>query len=421
MDVSAINETLVRYASGDLTDAHLIAQIQSWAGDLPGGIEDLRKHWPADRLPVVRDYFCVAQLGEGASGVVYTAIHLADEPRMVALKLLRLIADADKRRFFEREVEILKRLDCPHIARYLDSGSVGGTPYLAMERVCGKPLDEYLKLRAATLLDKLAIFERVVEAVRELHDAGVIHRDLSPRHVLVDDHGEVRIVDLGISTARGDDWATQVLRTQTQLGSVIGTLKYMSPEQAWGGLYDTDFRADIWALGVMLHEIATDGDYPYSLEPLVGKSQADSLLYRIQNEAPARPQVRDPRFAGGLSTLISRCLAHEPRRRLGSAAELAGDLRRLCESQRITTQPLPLTYRLQRIAIGLALHARTALWSVIVLASVLLIFTLVHVLNVHWFVTPNAYSVETQKRLLKAAHPTGEIELRVVGIFRLHH
>jgi serine/threonine protein kinase len=162
----------------------------------------LREHWPVDRLPIIGAYHCIDRIGEGASGVVYAAVDLDQRPRLVALKLLRFIADEDKRRFFEREVEILKALDLPHVARYLASGSFRGTAYLAMEWARGLPLDEFLATRTAQLAEKLAIFEKVAAAVAELHAAGVIHRDLKPRHIIVDDTGEVCIVDLGLSAVR---------------------------------------------------------------------------------------------------------------------------------------------------------------------------------------------------------------------------
>jgi serine/threonine protein kinase len=416
MDAAMLNQMLARLDRADLSPEAFLEWLDEVLASRTDGRAWLREHWPVDRLPIIGAYHCIDRIGEGASGVVYAAVDLDRHPRLVALKLLRFIADEDKRRFFEREVEILKALDLPHVARYLASGSFRGTAYLAMEWARGLPLDEFLATRTAQLADKLAIFEKVAAAVAELHAAGVIHRDLKPRHIIVDDTGEVCIVDLGLSAVRAGDWATQIRRTQTRLGRIIGTLKYMSPEQAWGGLYRTDHRADIWALGVMLFEIATHGDYPYSLEPREGLSPADALLHRIQHDAPRAPQIRDRGVAADLATLISRCLAHEPRRRLASAAELADDLARIRARQRINTRPLPFNYRVQRIAIGLALHARTALWSLIVLCTTVALFGWIFVGNIHWVTQGDAYSIETRERLIKAAHPHESIPIRVVGI-----
>ncbi|MCB9865878.1 MAG: protein kinase [Phycisphaerales bacterium] len=416
MDAASVREMLARHAAGALTDDDLLAHMRAWHAAAPDGLEDLRRAWPSERLPVIGEYFCVADLGEGASGMVYRAVRWGPAPHVVALKLLRLIADEDKRRFFEREVEILKGLHCRHVARYLDSGTVHGTSFLCMELVEGTPLDDYLTIHAPGLDAKLGILAKVARAVAELHEAGVVHRDLKPRHIIVDAHGQPHIVDLGLSAARGDDWATLIRKTQTRLGRIIGTLKYMSPEQAWGGLYPTDHRADIWALGVILFEIVTNGSLPYSQEPLEGMSPADALLYRIQHETPARPQIADPRYASALTTLITRCLAHEPRHRLNSARALAEDIERIRERQHITTRPLPATYRAQRIAIGLALRARSALWSASILGTVIVIFTAVFLLNVHWVSQADAYSASTQRRLAEAAAARGTIDFRVAGI-----
>lgn len=415
LDATAVRATLADFLAGRITQPALLERMRAWHAAAPDGPEDLRRAWPVERLPVVGEYFSIGNLGEGASGMVYRAVRWGPHPQVVALKLLRLIADEDKRRFFEREVEILKALACRHVARYLDSGTVHGTSYLCMELVEGTPLDEYLAAHAPTLDAKLAVFAQVARAVAELHDAGVIHRDLKPRHIIVDPTGQPHIVDLGLSAVRSDDWGTVIRRTQTQLGRIIGTIKYMSPEQAWGGLYPTDYRADIWSLGVMLFEIVTHGGSPYSAEPLEGMPPADALLYRIQHETPARPQISDPHFAASLTTLITRCLAHEPRRRLDSAHALAEDLERIRAQQHITTRPLPVTYRAERIAIGLALRARTALWSVCILGTVVAIFAAVFLLNVHWVTTADAYSPSTQQRLAQAASLRGEIDFCIAG------
>ncbi len=415
MPEPTIEPILNAYDAGELSDDALIEQVAALA-EANGAPGALQAAWPTERLPVVRDYYCVRLLGQGASGVVYQAVHLGPEPRMVALKLLRLVAEEETRRFFEREVEVLKALDCPNVARYLDSGFAAGTHFLAMELVHGQPLDEYLAEHTRTLGERLVVFEKTVAAVAQLHQAGVIHRDLKPKHVLVDRHGAPCIVDLGLCAARGEDWPTEIRRTQTRLGRVMGTVKYMSPEQAWGGLIRTDYRADIWALGVMLYEIATDGAYPYSLAPLEGRTPADSLLIRIRDETPRTPHIKDARFAAPLATLIARCLATDPKHRLPSAAQLASDLGRLQTRMRIRTRPLPVRYRLQRLGIGLAIHARSALWTGIIAATLMILFGLVLLGDVHWVTTGDAYSVETQTELIKAAHPHDEIPFAFVAI-----
>jgi CHASE2 domain-containing sensor protein len=403
MDEASLAETLAGLAAGRVDDEALL-ECARWALDGEGRPERLREAWPADKLPIIEDYFCVARLGQGASGAVFKALRLSEPPGFVALKLLQFSEPEEGDRFREREIGILKSLDCPHVARHLDSGAVGGMQYLVMELVDGRPLDAYLADCAPTLESKLAVFARVCRVVAGLHAKGVIHRDLKPKHVLVDRDGQPWIVDFGLSAVRSDDWPTRIRQAQTELGHILGTIKYMSPEQAWGGLMKVDHRSDIWSLGVMLYEIVTGGDYPYSLEPVGDMTGHDALLHRIQTEMPRRPRIPGRPYGASLETLTSRCLTYEPEHRLESAAALADDVERCLQRKPIRTRRLPLGERLRRIGIGLAANWRVGLWGSTVVATLVLLSVVSLVFGVRREAVARDYGSDT-RRALRAAGP----------------
>ncbi len=392
-------------------DAELL-KLASWACSDAQRAELIRSRWPTQQVPIIGDYFCVQKLGQGASGAVFKAFSPKVGPRFVAIKLLQSASAQESERFREREIEILKALTCPNVARYLDSGQQGGMTYLVMDLVEGLPLDEYLNQNCGESLEqKLNIFRRACEAVAHLHDQSVIHRDLKPKHILVDKESNPWIVDFGLSAVSGEDWPTRVREARTELGNVIGTVKYMSPEQAWGGLMGIDYRSDIWSLGVMLYEIATEGDYPYSLEPLGELVGSDALLHRIQAELPRNPRIRSAEHAGDVSVLISRCLAYDPEHRIGSASLLASDLGKSLARQSIETTRLPLRYRAERLAIGLANQARTAMW----LATVggILLFLLIYTTL---FGVRMVAVTESARRASTATPAVPVAEFAIVGI-----
>lgn len=413
MDVAGIEDILARL-SGQLDDDEIL-DCARWARVSEARLGRFRAAWPTDRLPVVGDYYCVARLGQGASGVVFKALSLAEEPRFVALKLLQFGSPEAEDRFREREIEILKSLNCPHVSRYLGSGRAGGTMYLVMELVDGLPLDDYLAAHNGDLEAKLDTFRRLCEVVAGLHAQGVIHRDLKPKHVLVDRQGQPWIVDFGLSTVSTEDWPTRVRRAQTELGAILGTVKYMSPEQAWGGLLHLDHRTDIWSLGIMLYEIVTDGGFPYDLGPIDDLSGHEALLHRLQTETPKRPEIASPEYGDALVTLLSRCLAHEPEHRIDSARALAGDLARCVAMQSIQTSRLPLSYRAKRIAVGLAAQWRLGLWASTVCAVLVFLLAVSVVFHVRWFEAGQDYGKDTRMTLAGDGQLAGD-DIVVVGI-----
>ncbi len=414
-----IDAKVQNFVSALFSDRAHDDEILRLASDLanePDALERLREVWPNTEHPIIANYLCCKRLGHGSSGVVFKALRFGNPPEWVALKVLRHVTDQDTVRFIEREIEILKALECPNISRYLDSGHYAGSHYLAMQLVEGIPLDEYMQDPSLTIEDRLRVFERVCSVIADVHEQGVVHRDLTPRHLLVDSKGQPRLVDFGLSAVQSEEWATHIRKTQTQLGRIMGTVKYMSPEQTWGGMMPIDHGCDIWALGIMLFEIATDGDYPYSLETIEGKSASDSLLHRIQHEVPRKPRITDSRYAAGLTTLISRCLAAEPRQRIKSARQLTKDIASLYKSDVIETRPLPFRYRFQRIAIGLMLRSRTAVWMFIIAVVLVTIYAGTLKYGIDFGNITDAHSTGAQKQMIKRRMTDGPIDFAIIGI-----
>ncbi|UCE61698.1 MAG: serine/threonine protein kinase, partial [Phycisphaerales bacterium] len=253
-----------RYISGHLSGYELDS-VEEHLSRCERCLDDLVSKGQDHSLPSIENCHIVGELGSGRFGVVYKAWWLKDEPRLVAVKCLSF-AGAMERERFEREIKVLTEIDSPHIVKCFASGVAGGTSYFVMDLIRGVHLDEYLEISASGLEEKLTILQRVCGAVAEAHSRGVIHRDLKPRNILIDSDGQPHILDFGICGLEAEGWDSSVCQTITRPGDIIGTLKYMSPEQAWGGVSGPiDERSDTWALGVMLFEIVTNGGYPYDL------------------------------------------------------------------------------------------------------------------------------------------------------------
>ena len=372
-----------------------------------------RQQPSARPLPTIAGYWIVEEIGRGQSSVVYKAWWRGEPRRPVALKIVRP-GNPEQMRRFDRETRVLRDLDCPNIVRCLDSGEEHGTAYYAMELIDGVLLDAYLRHTARSLDERLAVFQRVCRAVAGPHARGVMHRDLKPGNILVDADGEPHILDFGLCAVESEDWSTAVRRAQTELGDVIGTIRYMAPEQAWGGVAGpTNFKTDVWALGVMLYEIATDGGYPFDASATHERSAMEALLHAIRHERPRKPGIPYADRAKALSVLIDRCLAAEPEQRV-SALELADDVEALLRRRRLRTAALPWRYRLRRVVTGLAMSQEWVLWMAIVATLLVLVSAAAYGFQVRWAVredtprpAPGATAVQP---------PAGRDQIVIVGI-----
>src|SRR4051812_7755378 len=238
-------------------------------------------------------YKLLEPIGEGGMGTVWMAQQTEPVKRLVAVKLIK--AGMDSRQViarFEAERQALALMDHPNIARVLDAGATPeGRPYFAMELVKGTPITRYCDERRMSVRERLELFVPVCQAVQHAHQKGVIHRDLKPSNVLVapyDGIPVVKVIDFGVAKAAGQPLTEQTLATG--FGAVVGTLEYMSPEQAEPNNHDIDTRSDIYALGVLLYELLT-GTTPLPRNRLEAAAFAE-VLRMIREEEPPKPSTR---------------------------------------------------------------------------------------------------------------------------------
>ncbi|MFZ1008146.1 MAG: serine/threonine-protein kinase, partial [Candidatus Sulfotelmatobacter sp.] len=209
---------------------------------------------------VIGPYKLLQQIGEGGMGVVYMAEQQKPVRRRVALKIIK--PGMDSRAViarFEAERQALAMMDHPNIARVLDAGCTdSGRPYFAMELVQGIPITQYCDDKQLPPQERLELFVEVCHAVQHAHQKGIIHRDLKPSNVLVmiyDGKPLPKIIDFGVAKALHQQLTEKTMFTQ--FGAIVGTLEYMSPEQAQSDAMGTDTRSDIYSLGVLLYELLT--------------------------------------------------------------------------------------------------------------------------------------------------------------------
>jgi len=322
--------------------------------DDPGDVtrDDVPGAWPRAASSVISDteepvparighYRILRLLGEGGMGAVYEAEQ--DLPhRTVALKLIRGgYAGPETLRRFENEAQALGRLQHPGIAQIYEAGRAGNQPYFAMELVHGQDLLAYCEHYKLTVPERLELFARICDAVQHAHQRGLIHRDLKPANILVEESGQPRILDFGV--ARLTDSDAHATR-QTDIGQLVGTLAYMSPEQVLGEPEELDTRSDVYALGVILYELLA-GQKPY----VIGR-QIHEVVRTIREEEPSALSSVNRTYRGDIETIVGKALEKDKTRRYSSAAELAADIRHHLGDQPITARPPSATYQLQKFA-----------------------------------------------------------------------
>ncbi len=284
-------------------------------------------------------YVLTGLLGRGGLGVVYEARQL-DPPRTVALKVMRArpMVDEPALRLFEREGRALARLAHAGVAALYEAGHEGDSFYFAMECVRGTPLTLYARERGLSLPKRLDLFVRVCEAVHYAHQRGVIHRDLKPSNILVTDEGLPKVLDFGL--ARVLHIEGEECSIATECGAVLGTLTYMSPEQARGTPAEVDTRSDVYALGVVLCELLTDR-LPLDL---AGKS-LPAAAAAICGERPNLPR----NLPADLAVMLRKALEKDPAHRYQSVSTFADDVERVLTNRPILARPPSAVYQLRKL------------------------------------------------------------------------
>jgi tetratricopeptide (TPR) repeat protein/predicted Ser/Thr protein kinase len=300
----------------------------------------------AAKVPsTIGSYRIIRLLGEGGMGAVYEAEQ--DQPRRrVALKVIKTAwADRELLRRFELESQTLGRLHHPGIAQIYEAGAAetgfGSQPFFAMEIIHGKPLIEYAEAKHLNTRQRLALMIQICEAVEHAHQRGIIHRDLKPGNILVEESGQPKILDFGL--ARVTDGDMQATR-QTDMGQLLGTLAYMSPEQVTADPLALDARSDVYALGVILYELLA-GRLPYEVSRHVYE-----VVKTIQQVDPKPLSSINREYRGDIETIAAKALEKDKTRRYGSAAELVADIRRYLEDRPIAAKPASTSYQLRKFA-----------------------------------------------------------------------
>jgi eukaryotic-like serine/threonine-protein kinase len=317
-------------------------------------------------------YKLLQQIGEGGMGVVYMAEQQKPVQRRVALKIIK--PGMDSRAViarFEAERQALAMMDHPNIARVLDAGCTeSGRPYFVMELIQGIPITQYCDDKQLDTHQRLELFTQVCHAVQHAHQKGIIHRDLKPSNVLIaiyDAKPVPKIIDFGVAKALHQRLTEKTMFTQ--FGAVVGTLEYMSPEQADMDLMGTDTRSDIYSLGVLLYELLT-GSTPLDGKKLRSLGYAE-MLKTIREVDPPKPSTRlsqssnevasisakrqtEPRrlqkmVAGDLDWIVMKCLEKDRTRRYETATGLALDIQRHLQDETVSASPPGQFYKLQKM------------------------------------------------------------------------
>jgi Tol biopolymer transport system component len=306
---------------------------------------------PGSRLGI---YEIVSLIGSGGMGDVYRAIDTRLR-RDVALKTLpdSFSNDAGRNARLRQEAQTLAALNHPHIAQIHGIDEAGASTFLVLELVDGESLDRRIARGPLPVRESIQIAEQIAEALDAAHDRGIIHRDLKPANVMLDRDGRVKLLDFGLAKIFASPIAAETVAAETQPGTLLGTIAYMSPEQARGE--SVDKRTDIWALGCVLYEMLT------ATAPFAGGAAAD-VLAAILRQDPDWSRL-PPEIPSAARRVVRRCLEKDPRRRLRDIGDALADLRdesseALSATPRVRSWPLLLSIAAIGVVAGVVVAPR---------------------------------------------------------------
>ncbi len=315
-------------------------------------------------------------IASGGMGTVFEA--LQENPRRpVALKVIKSnLASESAILRLEQEAQMLARLRHPGIAQiyaagtYDDSGSQ--TPYFAMEYIPNaKGITEYAKDKNLNIREKLVLFLQVGDAVHHGHQRGIVHRDLKPSNILVDSNGHVKIIDFGV--ARATDADMKQVAAQTDVGQILGTVQYMSPEQFDADPHDIDTRSDVYTLGLILYELLS-GSMPYAVD----SDKIFDFATEVREGRTTSLGSKDSSLKGELESIVHKAIQRDRELRYQSAYGLAEDIRRYLAGDAVVARPPGLSYQVQvfarknKLVIGLIASAFVLLVAGVIVTTSLL-------------------------------------------------
>ena len=314
----------------------------------------MNEHENSPNKDIFPGYEITRPIGRGGFGTVFECKELQPPHRTLAVKYLRAGVDTDDvLRRFESEQETLAALRHPNIAAFISSGqSTEGRPFFVLEYVEGKPLNHFLESKSLSSTDKLSLFRKICNGISNAHTRGVIHRDIKPTNILVDENSaslEPKIIDFGLAKATQKDAVLHTQHTSAEL--VLGTWDYMSPEQTKGLEYEVDTRSDIYSLGCILFYIL-EGKTVFNQ---LSKEPISEIIRIICEENPAYSKHSNSRIdktkqkKDALETelhwITLKCLRKNPANRYGTVEQLIQDLDRLTNGDPIEARPPSTIYR----------------------------------------------------------------------------
>ncbi len=394
LDEASAQDALVERCEGDMDLQREVEELLRHDRDVSKGPlgQALAAPRETDGVPeAIGPYIVGKHLGAGGMGDVYLAEQQHPIRRTVALKLIRVgLETKEVVARFESERQALAMMEHPNIARAYDAGSTkDGRPYFVMEYVEGLPINEYCDQARLNTLQRLELLAQVCDGLQHAHHKAVIHRDIKPSNVLVTVADGVpipKIIDFGVAKAAAQPLTEQTMFTE--VGQLVGTPDYMSPEQATLDGGDVDTRSDIYSVGVLMYEVLV-GALPFDRGELQ-KAGLEAVLRRIREVDPPRPSARvktqnpiDGRalesrkttlnrltveLRGELDWITMKALEKDPSRRYASASEFADDLRRFLKHEPVSAGPPGFRYSaskfIRRHRVGAAFASLAALFLV---------------------------------------------------------